>query len=125
MITWDVFLLRYYAAAALAGGSTLWLLWRATRNVKSIWVRSLPRAIFTAVVFTPTIIPIPEIGGAVPMPAIWICFYGIFGRDGKVIDLALGGAAILIATVALWLIFAAAARKRLRSIIVTEQRNEA
>jgi len=114
MITWDALLLRYYALAATVGSATLWVLWRATRHVPSPSLRALARATFSAFVFTPAIVPIREIGGAVPVPASWMFFYGFFGRDGRGIDTATGGAFILSATIVLWFVFVAASRKHPR-----------
>jgi hypothetical protein len=112
MSTWENLLVRYYLLAVFAGGVVLWVVWRLARRISNPSLRALARAMCAAFVFTPAIVPVSEIGGAVPAPASWMFFYGIFGRDGRGFDTALGGSFILAATITLWFVFGAVGRKR-------------
>lgn len=82
------------------------LTWRLTRRIQRLWLRSLVRALALAAALTPTIVPVPGLHGALPMPAVWVLICGIFGfgSEDRMIDLRYGGIPLLVVSSFIWLI---------------------
>ena len=82
-----------------------WLTWRLTRRIQRPWLRSLVRSGALAAAITPTIVPVPGLHGALPMPAAWVLICGIFGfgSEDRMIDLRYGGIPLLVVFTVIWL----------------------
>jgi len=78
--------------------------WRITRSIKRIWIRSLIRSSVLAAAVTPTIVPVPGLHGALPIPAYWLLISGIFGfgNSDRMNDLHYGGIPLLVSIVVIW-----------------------
>lgn len=83
-----------------------WITWRQTRRIQRAWLRASVRALALAAAFTPTIAPVPSLHGALPMPAVWVLFCGIFGlgSEDRMLDVRYGGIPLLVAFSVVWLI---------------------
>jgi hypothetical protein len=105
MITW-VYLLGFFVVIAVVAGILLSFVWRATRDVESPWLRQLPRALVIAAMITPTVVPVPELHGALPLPAIWVFLSGVLGlgSEDRMLDIRFGGIPLLAATGVIWLV---------------------
>lgn len=99
-LTYAVLALVFLAPVFVA-----WLTWRLTRRIHRAWLRSLVRAIALAAALTPTIVPASGLHGALPMPAIWVLFCGIFGlgSEDRMIELRYGGIPLLVVFTVIWL----------------------
>lgn len=82
-----------------------WLTWRLTRRIQRPWLRSSVRALALAAALTPTIVPVPGLHGALPMPAVWVLVCGIFGlgSEDRMMDLRYGGIPLLVVFGVIWL----------------------
>jgi hypothetical protein len=83
-----------------------WLAWRLTRKIRVTWIRSLIRACIIAVVITPTIVPDPNLHGAVPMPAAFALISGFidFGTRQGTISIRYGSIPLVLSSCAIWLV---------------------
>lgn len=81
----------------LLGIGLLWFVWRTTKNLKSIWLREVLRALAIAIAFTPSLSIHKGAHIAVPAPAIWLVIGGISegDRDG---NLSRGSVSLAVAT---------------------------
>jgi hypothetical protein len=105
MITW-AYLLGFFAVIAGVAAVVLRLVWRATRRIESSWWRHLPRALVAAMVVTPTVVPVPALHGALPLPAIWVLLSGVFGfgSEDRMLDIRHGGVPLLAVASVMWLL---------------------
>ncbi len=83
----------------LLGIGLLWLVWRTTKRLKSIWLREALRALAMAIAFTPTIVPFKGAHIGSPMPAFLALLYSVsefFNGTDAVVCLTFGGIPLLI-----------------------------
>lgn len=113
-------LLAYIVMAiiVLVAGFIAWLIWRFTRRIERLWIRSLIRAAGIASAITPTVAPIAGLHGALPVPVIWLLIYGLFdwGNEDRMVYIRYGGIPLLVVSAAIWLLMLAACYiRRIRS----------
>ena len=111
-------LFAFFALFLAIGCVAVWVTWRFTRHIRSIWLRHVPRALVTAAAFTPTIAPIPGLHGALPMPAVWVFLVGGIlgeGSGDRLVDLRYGGVPLFVVFVVIWLFSVAIAYARRHS----------
>lgn len=121
MMTW-AFLLGYFAVVALAGCAALWAIWRPTSRVRNVWLRSIPRSFVVAAALAPTVVPVPEIHGALPLPAAWVLFCGLTGyaSDDRLHDIQSGIVPIAVLVIPIWLVAVAVSSFRARLVRAKE-----
>jgi hypothetical protein len=84
----------------------VWPAWGLSRRIQRTWLRSALRSLAMAAALTPTIVPVPGLHGALPMPAIWVFVFGIVGLGGenRWVELLHGGIPLLVVFAVIWLI---------------------
>src|SRR5205809_6582045 len=106
MTTGFVFFLAVIAVFLALAIGLLWLTWRLTRNIRSTWIRLLPRACVVAVAITPTIVPDASLHGAVPMPAAFALISGLidFGTRESALCIRYGSIPLVVSSCVVWLL---------------------
>src|SRR5437762_2034825 len=106
MTTGFVFFLAVIAVFLALAIGLVWLTWRLTRNIRSTWIRLLPRACVVAVAITPTIVPDASLHGALPMPAAFAFLSGVIdsGTRESALSIRYGSIPLIVSSCAIWLL---------------------
>lgn len=82
----------------------VWGIWRWTRRVQRPGLRWAVRSAVLASAVTPTIVGVPGLHGALPMPAAWVLVCGLtgMGSEDRWGDIRLGGIPLLVGFGVIW-----------------------
>jgi len=88
----------YLGAIVAVAVGLAYAAWRFTGKIVGFWPRILTRSLVMACLFSPTIVPVPGLHGALPMPATWVLLSGLFGFGGsdRLMEVRHGGIPLVV-----------------------------
>lgn len=89
------------------GASVLFFTRKQVARIGNGATRQLLRALIVALAFTPTVVPVPSLHGALPVPASWALLCGLSGDTSSgepIVAITHGGIPLAVVFAATWLV---------------------